>query len=122
MMLPMGTTSFTLSTQQISKDRTIIQFKRLSSLRSSNIDGESKEASNVRSLKDLLLPDPKCNPTQMSPTSLAYVGDSVFELFVRTRYVWPSRRTSALQKIVVDKVRGEFLGKPGLSNDVRVRN
>jgi 23S rRNA maturation mini-RNase III len=45
----------------------------------------------------------------MSPTSLAYIGDSVFELFARSRYVFPSRRTTDLQKIVVEKVRGEFV-------------
>eukprot|EP01083_Nonionella_stella_P291230 991057_1 len=59
------------------------------------------------SLMELLMPDSKCNPTQMSPTSLAYIGDSVFELFVRSRYVWPSRRTTDLQKIVVGRVRAE---------------
>ena len=58
------------------------------------------------SLIELLMPNSKCNPTQMSPTSLAYIGDSVFELFVRSRYVWPSRRTTDLQKIVVGRVRG----------------
>ena len=60
-------------------------------------------------LYPLLLPSPKCNPTQMSPTSLAYIGDSVFELFVRSRYVWPSRRTTDLQNLVVAKVRGKFM-------------
>lgn len=62
----------------------------------------------THSLMDLLMPDRKCNPTQMSPTALAYVGDSVFELFVRSRYVWPSRRTTDLQNIVVGRVRGEI--------------
>ena len=76
---------------------------------SGNNNGEeSKEEAPLRNLKDLLMPNPKCNPTQMSPTSLAYIGDSVFELFARSRYVWPTRRTTDLQKIVVDKVRGEL--------------
>jgi hypothetical protein len=71
---------------------------------------ESSSESNyeTHSLMDLLMPDQKCNPTQMSPTALAYVGDSVFELFVRSRYVWPSRRTTDLQNIVVGRVRGEI--------------
>ena len=61
-----------------------------------------------KTLSALLLPNPRCNPTQMSPTSLAYIGDSVFELFARSRYVWPTRRTTDLQKIVVGRVRGEL--------------
>jgi len=59
----------------------------------------------------LLLPSPKCNPTQMSPTSLAYIGDVVFEMFARCRYVWPTRRTSDLQNVVVAKVRAETQSK-----------
>lgn len=74
-----------------------------------NIKPSSDEENHpTLTLTDLLMPDPKCKPTQMSPTALAYVGDSVFELFVRSRYVWPSRRTTDLQNIVVAKVRGEF--------------
>ena len=61
---------------------------------------------NKIGLMQKLLPIQSCNPTQMSPTSLAYIGDSVFELFIRSRYVWPSRRTSDLQNLVVAKVRG----------------
>mmetsp|Transcript_9148 Transcript_9148/g.10610 ORF Transcript_9148/g.10610 Transcript_9148/m.10610 type:complete len:162 (-) Transcript_9148:508-993(-) len=76
------------------------------------LDNEGTNESNeqphgIKSMKEFLMPMPKCNPSQMSPTSLAYIGDSVFELFVRTRYVWPTRRTAELQKLVVAKVRGE---------------
>lgn len=71
---------------------------------------ETKDEENQQtsSLTELLMPSPKCKPTQMSPTALAYIGDSVFELFVRSRYVWPSRRTTDLQNIVVAKVRGKI--------------
>mmetsp|Transcript_11095 Transcript_11095/g.20240 ORF Transcript_11095/g.20240 Transcript_11095/m.20240 type:complete len:295 (-) Transcript_11095:1071-1955(-) len=61
----------------------------------------------LRMFKDHLLPDSKCDVTQMGPTSLAYIGDVIFELFVRTRYVWPARRTSDLQNKVVNVVRAE---------------
>ncbi len=71
------------------------------------INESNEQSHDVKSMKEFLMPIPKCNPSQMSPTSLAYIGDSVFELFVRTRYVWPTRRTSDLQKLVVAKVRGE---------------
>jgi len=64
-----------------------------------------------QSLEDLLSPNAKCTPTQMSPTSLAYIGDSVFELFVRSRYVWPTRRTTDLQHLVVGRVRAETQSK-----------
>ena len=43
----------------------------------------------------------------LSPTSLAHIGDVVYEMCIRCRYVWPSRRTSDLQNVVVAKVRGK---------------
>ena len=114
------TTSVTFSSHQKNSKR-CSELKRLSPLNSSNSnggssplnssnsDGDSDDEPKLRSLSELLMPNPKCNPTQMSPTSLAYIGDSVFELFARSRYVFPSRRTTDLQKIVVEKVRGEFV-------------
>ncbi len=57
----------------------------------------------------LLFADSKCVPSQMSPTSLAYIGDVVYEMCIRCRYVWPTRRTTDLQNVVVAKVRGTFL-------------
>ena len=63
-------------------------------------DGETK------SLLELLSPIASCSVNQMSGTDLAYIGDVVFELFVRSRHVWPSKRTSDLQNTVVGLVRG----------------
>ena len=57
-------------------------------------------------LMDLLVPQPSCDVTQMSGTDLAYIGDVVFEIFVRSRYVWPPKRTAQLQTTVVECVRG----------------
>ena len=37
----------------------------------------------------------------------AYIGDVVFELYVRSKHVWPSKRTSDLQNRVVAIVRAE---------------
>lgn len=62
-------------------------------------------------LDQMLSPNSSCDPSQMSPTSLAYIGDSVFELFVRSRYVWPARRTTDLQNLVVGRVRAETQSK-----------
>ena len=56
---------------------------------------------------DLLRPRSDCDVDQIGPVQLAFLGDVVFELFVRTHYVWPARRTSDLQTRVVDTVRAE---------------
>lgn len=65
------------------------------------------EPNNALELLDLFSPDPACDTTRMSGTDLAYIGDVVFEIYTRSRYVWPSKRTSELQKAVVERVRGE---------------
>ena len=77
------------------------------SLKSDNVDDDSDEMeTESKSLMELLSPASSCRVTQMSGTDLAYIGDSVFELFIRSRHVWPSKRTSDLQNIVVGIVRG----------------
>mmetsp|Transcript_4206 Transcript_4206/g.4610 ORF Transcript_4206/g.4610 Transcript_4206/m.4610 type:complete len:216 (+) Transcript_4206:39-686(+) len=63
------------------------------------------------SLIDLLTPIHDCDVRQMSPTDLAYIGDVVYEIFVRSKYVYPSRRTSDLQNKVVSLVRAEHQAK-----------
>jgi hypothetical protein len=67
----------------------------------------TSSASTTLSLEQLLSPVRGCDVTQMGPTAWAYVGDVVFELFVRSQMVWPTRRTSDLQEQVVSLVRGE---------------
>ena len=57
----------------------------------------------------LLSPPPKCDVDRMSSTDLAYIGDVVYELLVRSKKVWPSKRTSDLQQQVVRLVRGMCL-------------
>jgi hypothetical protein len=59
-----------------------------------------------KSLLEMLSPQSSCTVNQMSGTELAYIGDVVFELFVRSRHVWPSKRTTDLQNLVVGLVRG----------------
>jgi len=58
-------------------------------------------------LKILLSPPKNCKVDQMSSTDLAYIGDSVYELFMRSRSVWPPKRTSDLQNQVIALVRGK---------------
>ncbi len=60
-------------------------------------------------LHKLLSPSDNCQVDQMSSTDLAYVGDAVYELLIRTTKVWPSKRTSDLQSQVVSIVRGTSL-------------
>ena len=59
----------------------------------------------------ILTPHPT-DVTQMSGTDLAYIGDVVFELFVRSHYVWPPKRTTALQTLAVECVRGKTMDIP----------
>lgn len=44
---------------------------------------------------------------QLSPGALAYVGDAVYELYVRTRYLFPAKRLQAYHQQVVAQVRAE---------------
>jgi hypothetical protein len=69
-------------------------------------DGSSESHDNL-SLRDLLMPSMSCDVGQMSTTDLAYIGDVVYELFIRSRTVWPPKRTSDLQLQVVALVRGK---------------
>jgi hypothetical protein len=71
-------------------------------------DTDDDDENNVKDLMNLLRPSPTCKVDQMSGTDLAYIGDVVFELFVRTRTVWPSKRTSDLQQKAVALVRGNL--------------
>jgi hypothetical protein len=57
---------------------------------------------------ELMSPISSAKPEQLSASSLAYLGDVLFELFVRSRYIWPSRRMSDLQNKVVSVVRGKI--------------
>lgn len=54
-----------------------------------------------------LRPPAPCNVDQMSATDLAYVGDVVYELYVRSRTVWPPKRTADVQQQAVALVRGK---------------
>ncbi|KAL7465455.1 hypothetical protein ACHAXS_005769 [Conticribra weissflogii] len=65
------------------------------------------EPNEVTEFFTLMSPSPSAKPDQMSASSLAYLGDVLFELFIRSRYVWPSRRMSDLQIKVVSIVRAE---------------
>ncbi|MEM9212838.1 MAG: ribonuclease III domain-containing protein [Cyanobacteria bacterium P01_F01_bin.150] len=44
---------------------------------------------------------------QLSPVALAYLGDSVYELYVRGHYLFPARRIHDYHSQVVNAVRAE---------------
>ena len=44
---------------------------------------------------------------QLSPVALAYMGDGVYELYMRTRYLLPRRRIRAYHQQVVQQVNAE---------------
>ncbi|MDJ0842801.1 MAG: Mini-ribonuclease 3 [Crocosphaera sp.] len=47
------------------------------------------------------------NISQLSPTFLAYIGDAVYELYVRTCYLFPPRKVKDYHNQVVAQVRAE---------------
>lgn len=44
---------------------------------------------------------------QLSATALAYLGDAVYELYVRTCYLLPPKRSQTYHEMVVGQVRAE---------------
>ncbi|NJL85527.1 MAG: ribonuclease III [Leptolyngbyaceae cyanobacterium SM1_1_3] len=44
---------------------------------------------------------------RLSPAALAYLGDAVYELYMRTCYLIPPRRIQAYHRLVVAQVRAE---------------
>ncbi|WP_084610747.1 Mini-ribonuclease 3 [Synechocystis sp. PCC 7509] len=50
------------------------------------------------------------NPTQIqqvSPAALAYIGDAVYELYIRANYLLPPKTAHAYHQLVVAQVRAE---------------
>lgn len=44
---------------------------------------------------------------QVSPTALAYLGDAVYELYIRSHYLLPPKRSQIYHSLVVAQVRAE---------------
>jgi ribonuclease III family protein len=45
--------------------------------------------------------------SQISPAALAYLGDAVYELYVRSQYLFPPKRSQVYHQQVVERVRAE---------------
>ena len=71
-------------------------------------EGKGDDVRHRDVLLNLLSPPVTCDIDRMSSTDLAYIGDVVYEMLVRSNKVWPPKRTSDLQQQVVQLVRGEF--------------
>ena len=50
---------------------------------------------------------PISNLQRLSPTALAYIGDAVYELYIRTSYLLPAKKIADYHHQVVEKVRAE---------------
>lgn len=44
---------------------------------------------------------------QLSPAALAYLGDAVYELYIRTNYLLPPKNSHQYHQLVVEQVRAE---------------
>lgn len=70
------------------------------------------EKPGQRSSEELFQPLPAVPLTvaqlqQISPPALAYLGDAVYELYVRSRYLLPPKRSQMYHRLVVAQVRAE---------------
>ncbi len=57
-------------------------------------------------IRDRPLPAPT-DWRQLSPTALAYLGDAVYELYIRTYYLMPPKRSQLYHQAVVQQVCAE---------------
>lgn len=55
------------------------------------------------------LPQPlsQAQVQQISPSALAYLGDAIYELYVRMFFLWPQQRPEIYHSLVVAQVRAE---------------
>lgn len=95
----------------VNKRRKTCTFTLDSSNLPDNDNSSSPSHDYLTSFCELMSPVSSAQPDQMSASSLAYLGDVVFEMFIRSRYVWPSRRMPQLQNTVVSLVNAEAQSK-----------
>ena len=58
-------------------------------------------------MPDFSLSDRSFQIERLSPIALAYIGDAVFELYVRTKFLLPPKRMASYHSQVVTQVRAE---------------
>jgi ribonuclease III family protein len=62
---------------------------------------------NCRSQQHNPIDDRLKQISQISPAALAYLGDAVYELYVRSQYLFPPKRSQVYHRQVVERVRAE---------------
>jgi ribonuclease-3 family protein len=70
-------------------------------------DKINQSISEIRLQVSCTAADPVASVGQLSPASLAYIGDAVYELYVRTHFLFPPKRISDYHNKVVAQVRAE---------------
>ena len=68
---------------------------------------QSKEANTEKLLPKLSVSQLQ----QLSPTALAYLGDAVYELYIRRYYLLPPQKVENYHRLVVAQVRAETQAK-----------
>jgi ribonuclease-3 family protein len=61
----------------------------------------------LRNITELTQPLSPAQAKQISPAALAYLGDAIYELYVRMLFLWPKQRPENYHSLVVTQVRAE---------------
>lgn len=72
-----------------------------------SVENDSAADPGVFQSLPTLMPPTASQLQQISPTALAYLGDAVYELYVRSHYLLPPKRSQAYHRLVVAQVRAE---------------
>ena len=93
--------------KQNSKRLVLLESSSSQDIKDDDSSSQHENNDDLSLFSELMSPVSSSQPDQMSAAALAYLGDVVFELFIRSRYVWPQRRMPQLQNTVVALVNGE---------------
>jgi len=74
-------------------------------------DSSDSHESREPNAKQLLPKLSQSQLQQLSPTALAYLGDAVYELYIRRYYLLPPQRVENYHRLVVAQVRAEQQAK-----------
>lgn len=84
------------------------QEEELSDTQGENLKPDSSWNQALLAMDAPLIPDlSQAQLQQISPAALAYVGDAIYELYVRMFYLLPLQRSDAYHRLVVAQVRAE---------------
>ena len=72
-----------------------------------NLDGAGQNVTSATALLPSWLEIAPGQLQQLSATALAYLGDAVYELYVRSHFLLPHKRSQTYHNLVVSHVRAE---------------